>query len=330
MSSRSNIRRIHADVKELAKSPSSMYTAAPLDDDLFVWHFTLRGPPKTEFEGGVYHGQILLPPDYPFKPPNIVFNTPNGRFAVGTKICLSISAYHPEHWQPAWGIRLILEALISFFPTPSEGAIGGLDWKPEERKRLAAESGKWYCPHCGCIGNLIPIVDDDAGGELKLKFAEEIKQLHMHNVTTPPAKSKEEIGKGEGEGEGEGEDEEQVEKGDGDEKAEDPISKPQVSSEQQQQQSPSPKSEEEADPSSPKPWDAPGLTTYARLHLRAGRSIPKKPKLLRVYDFDSPSVQAYATIGVMLFVLLSVWTMKVLEDVEILYLDGSVVLGGVY
>jgi hypothetical protein len=35
------------------------------------------------------------------------------------------------------GIRLILEALISFFPTPGEGAIGALDWRPEERAKLA-------------------------------------------------------------------------------------------------------------------------------------------------------------------------------------------------
>ena len=53
----------------------------------------------TDFEGGVYHGRILLPIDYPFKPPNIVFLTPNGRFEAGKKICLSISAHHPEEWQ---------------------------------------------------------------------------------------------------------------------------------------------------------------------------------------------------------------------------------------
>lgn len=27
---------------------------------------------------------------------------PNGRFETNTKICLSISNYHPEHWQPSW------------------------------------------------------------------------------------------------------------------------------------------------------------------------------------------------------------------------------------
>lgn len=102
---------------------------------LFYRHFTIRGAEGTDFEGGVYHGRILLPPEYPFKPPHIVFLTPSGRFETGTKVCLSFSAYHPELWQPAWGIRLILEALISFLPTPADGAIGALDWTPQERKR---------------------------------------------------------------------------------------------------------------------------------------------------------------------------------------------------
>lgn len=53
-----------------------------------------------------------------------MFLTPSGRFETNTKVCLSFSAYHPELWQPAWGIRLILEALISFLPTPADGAIG--------------------------------------------------------------------------------------------------------------------------------------------------------------------------------------------------------------
>ena len=70
-----------------------------------------------------------------FKPPHIVFLTPSGRFETNTKICLSFSAFHPELWQPAWGIRLILEALIAFLPTPADGAIGSLNWTSEERKR---------------------------------------------------------------------------------------------------------------------------------------------------------------------------------------------------
>eukprot|EP00985_Skeletonema_marinoi_P027498 scaffold22676_cov85-Skeletonema_marinoi.AAC.1 len=113
---------------------------------MFEWHFTIRGPADSEFAGGVYHGKILLPPEYPFKPPNIVFCTPSGRFETNVKVCLSFSAHHPELWQPAWGIRLILEAIISFLPTPADGAIGALDWTKEERAKLAKESVKFHCP----------------------------------------------------------------------------------------------------------------------------------------------------------------------------------------
>lgn len=70
---------------------------------MYEWHFTIRGPKGTEFEGGVYHGRILLPTEYPLKPPDIIFSTPNGRFQVEKKICLTISSHHPESWQPSWG-----------------------------------------------------------------------------------------------------------------------------------------------------------------------------------------------------------------------------------
>ena len=52
--------------------------------------------------------------------------TPNGRFETNTKICLSISSYHPEHWQPSWSMRTALTALIAFLPTHGQGAIGSL------------------------------------------------------------------------------------------------------------------------------------------------------------------------------------------------------------
>lgn len=69
------IKRILADVRELGKHPSSRYSAAPLEDNFFEWHFTIRGPAGTDFAGGMYHGRILLPAEYPFKPPNIIFLT---------------------------------------------------------------------------------------------------------------------------------------------------------------------------------------------------------------------------------------------------------------
>ena len=33
------------------------------------------GPQGTEFEGGYYHGRIILPTEYPMKPPSIIMLT---------------------------------------------------------------------------------------------------------------------------------------------------------------------------------------------------------------------------------------------------------------
>ncbi|KAL7515558.1 hypothetical protein ACHAXN_013441 [Cyclotella atomus] len=183
MSKSPSLRRIQADIRELSIDPSDQYHAAPLEHDMFEWHFTIRGASSTDFEGGVYHGRILLPSEYPFKPPNIVFLTPSGRFETNTKVCLSFSSFHPELWQPAWGIRLILEALISFLPTPADGAIGALDWTKEERVKLAKESVKFRCPVCCEVGktcvDLLPELKAEKEEGKKTKFHDEIEKLKM-------------------------------------------------------------------------------------------------------------------------------------------------------
>lgn len=210
MSKSPSLRRIKADIRELSIDPSDQYHAAPLEHDMFEWHFTIRGAEDTDFAGGVYHGRILLPPEYPFKPPNIVFLTPSGRFECGVKVCLSFSAHHPELWQPAWGIRLILEALISFLPTPADGALGALDWTSEERKKLAKGSVKFRCPICcgegeTCV-DLLPIIEKAESGEKKkTKFQEEIEKLKMlqfqnHTVDEGETKKERESNKKEGGG----------------------------------------------------------------------------------------------------------------------------------
>lgn len=155
---------------ELAASPSPDYAATPLDDNLFEWHFTLRGPPgsapsssdpshafssKTSsgvYSEGIYHGRIVLPPTYPLRPPSFRFFTPSGRFECNREICLSISGHHEETWQPAWGLRTALVALRTFMETDAKGQLGGIDTSDEVRRRLADESKGWKCSMC-CKSN---------------------------------------------------------------------------------------------------------------------------------------------------------------------------------
>ena len=86
-------------------------------------------------------------------------------------------------WQPAWGIRLILEALVSFLPSPADGAIGALDWKPEERKRLAKKSVDFCCPTCGKCSSILLDIEKKLKGRnvdktSKQRFEKDIEKLH--------------------------------------------------------------------------------------------------------------------------------------------------------
>lgn len=148
------VKRLMREAAELRK-PTEHYHAQPLEDNLFEWHFTIRGSSDSIYNEGMYHGRLVFPTQYPLKPPSVIMLTPNGRFDVNTRICLSISDYHPETWQPSWSIRTALLAIITFMVTESDGAIGALDYTPAERKTLAQNSLKWKCPDCGSIRNIL-------------------------------------------------------------------------------------------------------------------------------------------------------------------------------
>ncbi|KAF5398390.1 hypothetical protein PHET_08573 [Paragonimus heterotremus] len=171
------VKRLLKEAQELSE-PTELYHAQPLEDNLFEWHFTIRGPEDTEFSGGLYHGRILLPSEYPMRPPNIVLLTPNGRFETHRKICLSISGYHPESWRPSWSIRTALLAIIGFMPTHGAGAIGSLDLPKEERRALARSSLSYVCDTCGSAQNLLrPLTD--ASRSINKEAMEAASQISM-------------------------------------------------------------------------------------------------------------------------------------------------------
>lgn len=164
------VKRILQEAKELATDPSTDYNAAPLEDDIFEWHCTMRGSPGTEYEGGLYHFRIQLPSEYPFRPPSIMMLTPNGRFELNTKICISFTNYHEESWQPAWGVRTAIIALQGFFPLKGEAAVGvgAMECSTAERRRLASLSRSWACPRCEkpnheLLPDLAPVEEKPSG-----------------------------------------------------------------------------------------------------------------------------------------------------------------------
>ena len=53
------VKRLFREAQELLDNPDEDFHAAPLEDNLFEWHFTIRGPADTPFENGLYHGSFF-------------------------------------------------------------------------------------------------------------------------------------------------------------------------------------------------------------------------------------------------------------------------------
>lgn len=132
------------------EKPIREFCAEMLEDNCLEWHFTMLGPCDSPYEQGVYHGKIFVPANYPFSPPDVVLLTPNGRFELDKRICLSISSYHPENWHPTYGIATVLHALREFMSTPGNNGIGAIEYPKAVREELALKSRTYKCAVCGC------------------------------------------------------------------------------------------------------------------------------------------------------------------------------------
>ncbi|KAI0982470.1 hypothetical protein GJ496_008516 [Pomphorhynchus laevis] len=150
--SSSAMKRLAREAQEMQESDTYTH-AQPIENNLFEWHFTIRGQSDTEFENGIYHGRLLFPSNYPLSPPEIFMLTPSGVFETDKKICLSMSSYHPETWLPSWSIRTGLLALIGFMPNCPEGTLGYIKRDKNERSLLAKHSVNYHCSICKTVNS---------------------------------------------------------------------------------------------------------------------------------------------------------------------------------
>lgn len=131
--------RLKQDYLRLKNDPVPYVIAEPNPSNILEWYYVVSGPDDSPYAGGYYLGRLVFPRDFPFKPPSIYMMTPNGRFKTNTRLCLSISDYHPDTWNPAWSVSTILTGLLSFMleNSPTMGSIEMTDY---ERRQLAAQS----------------------------------------------------------------------------------------------------------------------------------------------------------------------------------------------
>lgn len=136
---RGAVLRLQQDYKNLKKDPVPYIHAEPLPWNILEWHYVIAGPESSLYTGGYFHGTLVFTQQYPFKPPSIYMQTPNGRFQTNRRLCLSISDYHPDEWNPAWSVSSILTGLLSFM-LENTRALGTIETTNAEKSKFARDS----------------------------------------------------------------------------------------------------------------------------------------------------------------------------------------------
>ncbi|KAJ3848624.1 UBC-like protein [Lentinula lateritia] len=142
MASKAAQKRLTKEFVAMQKDPPPFIWAVPDEKNILTWNYIIRGPPDSPFAGGEFHGLLLFPAEYPFKPPGIKMLTPSGRFHPDKKICFSMSDFHPGSWNPAWSVATILTGLLSFMLS-DEMTTGSVNSSAAQKRHFALKSHAW-------------------------------------------------------------------------------------------------------------------------------------------------------------------------------------------
>ncbi|KAG6325295.1 hypothetical protein E4U44_006879 [Claviceps purpurea] len=181
MASKAAHKRLTREFKTISETPPPYITAHPSESNILEWHYIITGPEDTPYHGGQYWGTLIFPPNYPFAPPAIRMHTPSGRFQPSTRLCLSISDFHPKSFNPAWEVSTILIGLLSFM-TSDEMTTGSVSTTQAEKKYLAARSRWWNSTGGGSHARATPAQKGNVkAGDGGAKFRAEWPEVDVEN-----------------------------------------------------------------------------------------------------------------------------------------------------
>ncbi|KAL3468762.1 cytochrome c/c1 heme lyase-domain-containing protein [Aspergillus californicus] len=187
MATKAAYKRLTREYQNIQKNPPPFIVAHPSESNILEWHYILTGPPGTPYENGQYWGTLMFPPEYPFAPPAIRMHTQSGRFQPSSRLCLSISDFHPKSFNPAWEVSTILIGLLSFM-TSEEMTTGSVSASEAERRVLSARSRWWNSTgggtHISSTPGVTPTskgINNVKAGDGGLKFRTEWPDLDQEN-----------------------------------------------------------------------------------------------------------------------------------------------------
>eukprot|EP00026_Physarum_polycephalum_P020494 Phypoly_transcript_23106.p1 GENE.Phypoly_transcript_23106~~Phypoly_transcript_23106.p1 ORF type:complete len:155 (+),score=18.40 Phypoly_transcript_23106:66-530(+) len=112
-------KRIQKELADITVDPPANISAGPKsENNIMEWNATVMGPQGSPYAGGVFYLDIVFSPEYPFKPPKVMFKTKIYHCNVNASgnICLDILK---DNWSPALTISKVLLSIMSLMTDPN-------------------------------------------------------------------------------------------------------------------------------------------------------------------------------------------------------------------
>jgi len=153
----SAMKMLAKEFKDLTgKTPmEGVNVTVPDESNFFRWEVGIYGPPDTIYQGGYFKAELVFPPEYPMKPPNMKFLCdmfhPNV-YADG-RLCISI-LHQPgedeqsgelasERWNPTQSVRTVLLSVISLLTEANISSPSNVDANVEFMKYQKGETNTY-------------------------------------------------------------------------------------------------------------------------------------------------------------------------------------------
>ncbi|KAI9678764.1 MAG: hypothetical protein M1817_005821 [Caeruleum heppii] len=141
-------KRINKELAEVTQNPPEGVKVDLLNDDIHRWQVWMNGPADSIYASGHFRLLLLLPADYPFKPPVLNFQTkiyhPNVTNDDKGSMCLGM--LKSEEWKPSSKIMGILETARNLLaePNPDDAVETSIaDQYKQDRKGFEKTARDW-------------------------------------------------------------------------------------------------------------------------------------------------------------------------------------------
>lgn len=122
--------RVTKEYNQLLYNPLDNITITINNDNILDYTISITGPDDSPYYNGIYKLRMIIPVDYPFKPPSCIFITPiyHPNITEQGTICLDIlkqndsdnnSNNNNYRWQPTYGLSHICTSVYGLLTQPN-------------------------------------------------------------------------------------------------------------------------------------------------------------------------------------------------------------------